>query len=120
MRATIFPQENNIRIDDVPLTLKAEQMPQGVVLDGFVDDPARPINVIEFDGAIGMIQRKSRAPGRVDVEHFIGPAPLAAYKETFDAEAKRLDDVRRKKNAEEELRAQHAAELAAQEAKSKG
>lgn len=115
MRATIHPNERYIDIDGEPLVMPMTvTFPDAPVLDGFAADPSRPIGVIVFDGAIGTIQRKSRAPGRTDVEHFIGAAPLAPYKAVYDAEKARLDAERRKRNQEEELRAAHAAELAAQ------
>ncbi len=113
MRATIMPQENHIRIDDEPITVSADLMPAWPALDGLCEDLSRPIEVIMFDGAIGTIQRKSRAPGRVDVEHFLGAEPLKAYADVFAAEKQRLADEKRKRDEEEEARAQHSAELAA-------
>lgn len=113
MRATIMPQENHIRINDEPITVAAGLMPEGPALEGFVPDAARPIEVISFDGAIGVIQRKSRAPGRVDMEHFLGSAPLDAYRAVFESEKARMAAEKRAKNEAEEARAKLSAELAA-------
>jgi hypothetical protein len=124
MRAQIHPQENFISIDDVPLTLAAELMPAGPILDRdangnaipFALDPARAIEVIHFDGAIGMIQRRSRAPGRHDIEHFLGPDAIQPYIDVYFSEQKRRADEKAKRDQEEERKAQHAADLAAKAA----
>lgn len=112
MRAIIMPLDNHIRIDDEPLTVAADLMPAGPALEGF--DASRPIEAIHFDGAIGMIQQRSRAPGRHDITHFLGADPLKPYAEVFLAEQTRLADEKKKANQQAEAQAQHAAELAAQ------
>lgn len=112
MRAFILPAEGHIRIDDEPMTIPAGQMPDAPVLDGFVADPKRPIKAIQFDGAIGTIERFSRAAGKIDFEHFVGADPLAPYAAAFAAEKDRQAKVKAQKNEAEEARAKDAANLA--------
>lgn len=112
MRATIHPQDRAIRIDDELLTIADAEWPAGPVLKSFVVDDERPVEVIHFDGAVGTIQRRSLAPGRTDVEHFIGAEPLKPYADLHAAAKKQRAEEKRKKDQEEEARAQHSLELA--------
>jgi hypothetical protein len=115
MRAQIHPGDNFIQIDGEHV-VAIGLMPVGPDLPGFVADAMRPIEVIHYDGAIGMIQRRSRAPGRNDVEHFLGPEPLKPYVDVFNAERARIAEEKAKRDQEQERIAQHAADLAGREA----
>lgn len=113
MRATIVPVECAIRVDDELVIVPSDKMPAGPELAGFVPDTARPIRTIHFDGAVGVIERRSRAPGRIDIEHFVGFEPLAPYLAAFGIEKERRAEAKRKADTEEEARAQASLKAAA-------
>jgi hypothetical protein len=114
MRATIHPIENAVRIDDELLVINNVPWP-GPALPDFVEN-GRPIEVIHFDGAVGVIQRRSRAPGKTDIEHFVGPDPIRPYVDLHAAEKKRLADEKAARDKAVEETTRRIAELTEEQA----
>lgn len=89
-------------------------------ITGLVNDP-KPVGSdrggvrsIHFDGVVGVIQRNSVVPGRVDIEHFLGADCLKPFTDAF-ASADALAEQKRRELQEANERAATEALRLAQE-----
>lgn len=101
MQVTVIARGNNhVRVDGVSHVV---DMPKD-------SDPSRPLMTIHFDGVQGHIERRSKVPGKTDIEHFMDVAVLEPYLAAWRVKQAEAE-------AERKAQAQAAAEQSAEPSK---
>lgn len=92
MKVVVIPAESAVAVDGVSHVLAPFPSDSG--------DTARPLKAIIYDGVTGQIERRSRVPGRTDIEHFMDEKVLDPYVNAWKARQAAIDEDKARQAAE--------------------
>ena len=109
MRVLIAVEAKHITIDDVPLQVNAIPSDLDWPPEERQSGPRRPLLQAEWVGGVLTVIRHARVAGRHDVEHFGSDvlSRIQGFTNAYYVEKTRLDEERRKQEAEAARDAEH-------------